>query len=103
MLARFAIALPLTFAFTTATNAVSYNAANFEDDSTTWYDSLEQFTLLAVIGQNPSITLPDADNVSDASVGRRLKAASSSGGYAVYPSEYASIFFERPSCVLCPS
>eukprot|EP00966_Prymnesium_polylepis_P000113 2486-Prymnesium_polylepis.1 len=151
----FAIALPLTFAFTTATNAVSWNAVPIsvsalcappthahpmrdrprssrtasrhsikpqhqayskptasplvhhiayprrarthaqEDEEyvTTWYHSLEQLTLLALIGLEPVIALPNDEayandtgavanytsNLTDDTsfVGRRLKGGSS--------------------------
>jgi len=115
----FAIALPLTFAFTTATNALSYNAVpqlgvEVEQEVVTWFHSLESLTLLALIGLEPIIHLPPVDAVDNATllggnngsnfstsfddddfVGRRLKGGGSSAAVdtetsASLPSEYAT-------------
>jgi len=93
----FAIALPLTFSFTTATNAVSLNAATFndvDDPSTSWYTSLEDLSLLALIGLDPSISLPTYEDDANATTSnlRRLKSSSSgiaATGTSKYPSDYA--------------
>ncbi|KAL1524691.1 hypothetical protein AB1Y20_019576 [Prymnesium parvum] len=104
-----AIALPLTFAFTTATNAVSFNAATFEvpdQEPTSWYESLENLALLALIGLDPliKIHLPEnytEDDEETVASRRRLKTTGKTGDFAgsvdlvggfrttSYPSSYA--------------
>ena len=100
----FAIALPLTVGFTTATNAVSVNAASFDvgdGDAHTWYHSFEEFMMLALIGLDPVIRLPPNETIDSldavsgyVSQGRRLKSGSTKdlGDGAVgssLPSDYA--------------